>query len=189
MKMRITGTEEDIKALIGVLDKEYCIKSSELYEDKDDLRFNVAYIDVFTKDRAIKSTIQDYQVLEYCNKFRSKNEVKNYFNISFEGAAEILDRLAGEGVLFKYLDDKKYLYVDARYLPFVKKRCGNCEHRSFSWGECYKGVEPADLKKRESGSVYIPVDHAPCDKYDYSATALHEVIKKEIYQKFARGGE
>lgn len=188
MKMRVTGAPEDIKALIGVLDREFNTKISEIYNDESDLRFNVVYIDVFTKDRTVNSTIQDYQVIEYCNKFRSKNEVRNYFDISFEAAAEILDRLADEGALFKYLDDKKYIYVDARYLPFVKKRCGNCEHRSFAWGECYKGVKPDDLPRRESGSVYIPVNHAPCDKYDYSASALYEVIKKEIYQKF-KGGE
>ncbi len=188
MKMRVTGTPEDLKALIGVLDREFNIKSSELYEDESDLRFNVVYIDVFTKDREIKSTIQDFQVLEYCNRFRSKNEVKNYFDISFEAAAEILDRLAGEGALFKYLDDKKYIYVDARYLPFVSKRCGNCDHRSYAWGECYAGVKPDDLPRRESGSVYIPVNHAPCDKYAYSMGGVSEVIKKEIYKKF-KGGD
>lgn len=172
MKVRITGTLEDREGIIMALKAAGYdfVVPSRLY-DSEDMRYKTCYLDIPSKDQQIGSNLQDWQVIEYCNNFRSKNDVARNFNIQFEAAEEILDRLAETGALLKWVDDKKYVYLDARWAQFVKPICGNCDHRT-GWGDC-------TLK---TDGVYCRVNDS-CDKFAPSRWGFFDAINEKNYAK------
>lgn len=185
IRIRITADEDEIKVFALLLKKYYkVVNEPVLYDTTIDIRKKTSYFDVAAEDTDVKVSLQEYQIIDYCNKWRSKNDVKHEFGVSFEAAAEILDRLAESGALYKLVTNKKYEYVDARYLQFVVRECGNCEHRG-AWGDCYKGVKPEDLGEAVE---YIPVHHAACEKFKPSYFGVLEVLTKENYDNINEGG-
>lgn len=184
MKVRATGSQEDIDVLVNLLGGVFkIIEVSKPFDDRDDFRNKRVYIDLMSKDREVASTLQDYQVIEFCSKWRTKADVMHQFRIPFEAAEEILERLINSGALVKYVEDKHYAYTDSRWLQFVEKRCGTCDNRSLAWGECYAGVKPDDI----ADTNYIPVGHPACSKYLPSQYAIHDVMTKENYDLLSRG--
>lgn len=173
MKVRVIGFPEELDKAAEVLKANFNVKSvSDRFDSRDDARMKMIYVDIMSKDREIVLSLQDHQLIEYCNKFRSKNEVMHNFGITFEASAEALERLTNDGALLKFLEGKRYVYIDARYQQFVTRECGTCEHRSFSWGECLKGVKPDDVGE----DAYIPVHHAPCDKWVASSEGIYQAM-------------
>ena len=89
----------------------------------------------------------DAQVIEFCRTWRSKYDVSKYFEMDFDAANEILDRLMAQHDLTRILDNSgrkreyRYMFIDS-----VKcNPCLNCKH---SWGAvpwCGHEDEPKNL--------------------------------------------
>lgn len=175
MIVRITGTEEDRKTILAALGSYQnengeplkILSVSKEYDYHEDKRMKSVYVDIPSKFQIVIGNLQDYQVLEYCYNFRSKNQLAKEFHITWDAAGEILDRLANSGDLIKMVSDKRYEYIRADVAKLVVKECGNCDHRTISWGECEYDPEP---DTREHG--YIPVHNAACPNFTASFSAL-----------------
>lgn len=177
MKIRITGTAEERSEVIELLKSHFDIgEISKEYDSRDDVRFKSVYVDIFSEDRKVTNNLQPFQVIEYCNNFRSKADVKRNFNLSFEAAEEILERLVVSGDLLKWVSDKKYVYLDSRYSRFIKARCGNCDHRG-SFGCC-------NLSDNDD---YMKVDHC-CEKFEPSMYAFYDVITEANFRIINKEG-
>lgn len=170
MKLRITGTAEDRAQLIQALRNEgYQFQDPEKEYTAGDLRERTVYIDIQSEHQKVCSNLQDWQVLEYCNNFATKAGVARNFGVTFEEAEEILDRLAASGALLKWVVDKRYEYLDARYSRFVQRKCGNCDHRT-GWGDCA-------LNEHEG---YCKVGDT-CSKFEPSRWAFYDIINEKNY--------
>lgn len=177
MKIRAAGMVSDLDRLVATLKASYEVVSVSKQYDDEDLRYKRIYIDVATEDCTVRSTLQDYQVIDYCNTWRTKSDVMHQFAISFEAAEEVLNRLEFSGALYRTLLDKKYAFIDARYIPMVEKKCGNCDHRG-GFGQCCKAVDLED-----TDGDYCPVDHLACNKFEPSYYAIFEVATPGNYMK------
>lgn len=172
MKIRVIGFPDELDKAVSVLKAYFDVKAvSDLKDSRDDARMKMIYIDVMSKDREIVLGLQDHQLIEYCNGWRSKNDVMHNFDITFEAATEALERLVDAGALIKFLEDKHYVYTDARYVQFAKKECGTCHHRNSTWGECMAGVDLEDVE-----GEYIPVHHPPCKDWTPSQYSVSEAM-------------
>lgn len=170
MKIRITGTEKERAAILDLLQGLPIKDVSKLYA-ADDLREKTIYVTIEGVNQG--GPLEDWRIIEYCNNLRSKADVMRNFNISFEQAEEILTRLADSGALLRWVYDKKYIYLDARWLKFVKPLCKNCEHRG-AMGYCHFTNE------------YAKVGDS-CDKFTADYGAFWEICTPDNYAKLLEG--
>lgn len=170
MKIRITGTDAERAHAMELLKSLPITDVSKLYP-ADDMREMSVYLTITGEHQT--GPLEDWRIIEYCNGMRSKADIMRFFNISFESAEEILNRLTDSGALLRWVYDKKYIYLDARWAKFVKPKCKDCEHRNL-WGECYITNE------------YAKVDDS-CKKFEPAKSAFWGIITPENYTKLLEG--
>lgn len=166
MKIRITGTDAERAHVMELLKSLPITEVSKLYP-ADDLREMSVYLTIPGQNQ--KGPLEDWRIIEYCNKFRSKADVMRNFSINFEQAEEVLTRLTDSGALLRWVYDKKYIYLDARWLKFVKPLCKHCEHRG-AFGICSQTDE------------YAKVGDS-CDKFTADFSAFYDICTSENYTK------
>ena len=91
--------------------------------------------------------------VKICRTWRSKADVMHYFNIDFEAAEELLDRLNNGKMLARIVDDKRYLFVDIRKIADCAT-CKYCGSDADNDPHCWYG--------RGQGKIDEP---RICDKY------------------------
>ena len=170
MKIRITGTDAERAQVMDLLKSLPITEVSKLYP-ADDLREMSVYLTVTGQNQG--GPLEDWRVIEFCNSTRSKADVMRFFNISFESAEEILTRLADSGALLRWVYDKKYVYLDARWAKFVKPKCGDCEHRD-GWGDCTFTHAYAKVNEK-------------CSKFEPALSAFWGIKTPENYAKLLEG--
>lgn len=161
MKIRIIGTDDELEqASIVICEhfKPYRISDRLQSRDEDDEK--IIYFDIKSEKQIINGNLQDFQVIGYCSKVRSKSDVSKYFDISFEAAGEILERLVGSQALYKEVSHMKYVYLDAEKCHKFPKTCKYCAHCG-SWGQC---LIPEHRMAND----------ATCANFDYSPRACSE---------------
>ena len=166
MKIRITGTDAERSHVMKLLMTLPITEVSKEY-NAEDMREKTVYVTI----RGINQggPLEDWRIIEYCNNIRSKADVMRNFSITFEQAEEALTRLTDSGALLRWVYDKKYIYLDARWLKFIKPQCKYCEHRG-GFGICSQTDE------------YAKVGDS-CDKFAADYSAFWEIITPENYSK------
>lgn len=166
MKIRIIGDDQERGEVIELLRSKYKLNSvSQEYDSRDDERYKMVYVEILHKSQEIIGCLQDYQVIEYCNRPRSKIEVSRNFKMSFEAAEEILNRLSESGALIKFLNDKKYVFIDEKLVKEVSSKCGNCEH-----------LGPLDRCIIKNDDIRVQWCQEGCEQFKPSLHAIFEMV-------------
>ena len=108
VQIRITGRPERVREVAAKLEEiGACRFSDKEYERGSEISI---YCEILDNDQTCP--LQECHVIEYCSDWRSKADVMRHFGITFDQAAEILERLTVRGDLECLLMDRKYIYRD-----------------------------------------------------------------------------
>ena len=130
--IRVAGPPDFVNQIVGMIKKTVPDIVDEKQYNSDYVRGDIiGYMSVLEPNQVIAGNLKDYQVIEFCRDWRSKSQVAKYFNLKFEAAEEILERLTDSGDLVRTLNDSgakrhhHYEYIDAQQTVLCKD-CAYC---------------------------------------------------------------
>lgn len=136
--IRVSGPEGEIGPIVERIKAAFPteIVSEKSYDSDREEGIKLVYmnIDDDLQTRS-KGKLEDWAVIEYCHNTRRTSEIMRYFDLDYDTAKEILDRLAESGALIRELDRKTYTYLDAKKAIW----CKDCQHFDKEEEECKKG--------------------------------------------------
>ena len=160
--IRIRGPPEHVNLILETIKSAIpdIYYQSKPY-DGDDKSGDIAiYVKVREQNQTFITRPGDDQVIEYCRTWRSKADVMHYFNIDFEAAEELLDRLNNGKMLVRIVDGKRYLFTDIRKIADCAT-CRYCGLDADNDPHCWYGRgqgkidEPRICDKPDEGGVNV----------------------------------
>ena len=128
----LSGNKDEIRKIFESIKPELPeILEVSLYND--DQKMYVTLMEPLQKDARLN--LQDWNIIEYCQTWRSTPEIKKYFGLEYEAVREICDRLYCSGALSRRVRDKAYEYLDRGLLH----KCSTCSH--------FEKIDPENFNK------------------------------------------
>lgn len=134
--IRLSAPENEIGPLIERIKAAFPeIVSEKIYDSDREEGVKLAYFNIEEDlQKRAKSNLEDWAIIEYCHELRGTSSIMRYFDLDYDRAKEILDRLVNSGALARELNRKSYSYIDAKKVNW----CRNCIYFDKEALECSK---------------------------------------------------
>jgi len=158
--IRVSGPKDELGPIIERIKAAFPeIVSEKTYDSDREEGILLVYFNIEEElQKRAKANLEDWTIIEYCHERRGTSEIMRYFNLEYDTAKEILDRLAQSGALVRDVYRKSYYYLDSRKAVYCKdcarfdpekKECVDGSYRNTdSWefpGYCrFKPIEPKE---------------------------------------------
>lgn len=146
--IRVSGPENEIGPIIERIKAAFPeIVSEKIYDSDREEGVKLAYFNIEEElQKSAKANLEDWAIIEYCHQERKTSEILKYFNLEYDNAKEILDRLTESGALFRDVILKSYHYIDSRKAVY----CKDCARFNPELNECsgrgyHRTVESCEL--------------------------------------------